>query len=98
TAAAGTLSAANYSFSFANGTLTITKADQTIAFAALGGKTYGDPDFSVAATATSGLDVTFTASGNCTVSGNTVHITGAGSGTVTAHQAGNKNYNAALDV
>ena len=30
----------------------------------------------------------FTASGNCTVTGNTVHITGVGSCTITAKQAG----------
>ena len=42
---------------------------QTIAFAALADKSYGDPDFAVTATASSGLPVTFTASGNCTVSG-----------------------------
>ena len=43
-------------------------------------KTFGDPDFSVSATATSGLPVSFAASGNCTVtspSPGTVHITGA---------------------
>ena len=33
------------------------KADQTITFGALGGKALGDPDFSVAATASSGLTV-----------------------------------------
>src|SRR5205823_6874935 len=36
--------------------------------------------------------------GNCTISGNTVHITGAGSCTITAAQAGNANYNAAANV
>ena len=37
-------------------------------------------------------------SDECTVSGNTVHITGAGSCTITAHQAGDATYNAAPDV
>ncbi|KTB49353.1 hypothetical protein DEALK_02660 [Dehalogenimonas alkenigignens] len=78
--------------------LSIPKLDQTITFGALATKTYGDADFTVSATASSGLAVTFTASGNCTVTGNTVHITGAGSGIITAHQAGNANYNAAPDV
>jgi uncharacterized repeat protein (TIGR01451 family) len=76
----------------------VTKADQTITFNALSDKTYGDADFNVSASASSGLPVTFGAVGNCTVSGNTVHITGAGSCTITASQAGDSNYNAAPDV
>ena len=79
-------------------TFTIQKANQTIDFAALGNKLYGDAPFTVSATASSGLNVTFTVSGNCTSSGNTVTITGTGSCTVTAKQAGNDNYNAAQDV
>ena len=79
--------------------VTITcKVDQTITFAALANKTFGDPDFAVNATASSGLPVSFAASGNCTVAGNTVHITGAGSCTITASQAGDSNYNAATSV
>jgi MBG domain (YGX type) len=74
------------------------KAAQTITFGALSDKTYGDADFAVSATASSSLPVSFTASGDCTVSGNTVHITGAGSCTIRASQAGNTNYNAAPDV
>jgi PASTA domain/Regulator of chromosome condensation (RCC1) repeat len=76
----------------------VVPANQTITFGALANKTYGDPDFSVSATASSGLAVSFAASGNCTVSGATVHLTGAGSCTVTASQAGNVNYNPAPDV
>ena len=81
-----------------SGGQTVNMADQTISFGALTGKTYGDADFNVSASATSGLAVTFTASGNCSVAGTLVHITGAGSCTVTAHQAGDTNYNAAPDV
>src|SRR5439155_9121729 len=79
---------------------TIAKANQTITFGALSGKTFGDADFSVSATASSGLTVSFTAGGTdqCTVTGTSVHLTGAGSCTITAHQAGNGNYNAATDV
>ncbi|HTH74594.1 MAG TPA: S8 family serine peptidase [Trinickia sp.] len=79
-------------------TTTALKANQTISFGALADKTFGDPDFSVNATATSGLAVSFNPSGNCAVAGNFVHITGAGSCTITASQAGNANYNAAPDV
>src|SRR6185295_19269772 len=58
----------------------------------------GDADFSVSATASSGLAVSFTAAGQCTIAMTTVHITTAGSCTLTAHQAGDGNYNAAPDV
>lgn len=77
----------------------VNKADQTITFASLAAKTFGDPDFTVSATASSGLDVSFSIfSGPATISGNTVHITGAGSVTVRASQPGDANYNAAPDV
>ena len=76
----------------------IAKADQTISFGPLANKTFGDPDFGVSATASSGLVVSFAASGNCSISGSTVHLTGAGSCTITASQAGDANYNAAPDV
>ena len=78
--------------------ITINQADQTISFAALSNKTYGDADFPVSASATSGLPVSFSASGSCTISGSTVHITGAGSCTITAAQPGDANYNAAEDA
>jgi hypothetical protein len=76
----------------------VVPVNQTITFGALANKTYGDPDFSVSATASSGLPASLAASGNCTVSGATVHLTGAGSCTITASQAGNVNYNPAPDV
>ena len=78
--------------------LHVTALDQTITFGPLTDKTYGDADFTVSATASSGLQVSFSASGSCTVSGSTVHLTGAGSCTITASQAGNGSYNAAPDV
>jgi hypothetical protein len=89
---------ATYASSSGTNSLTIAKAGQTITFGALAAKTYGDPSFTVSATASSGLAVSFAASGNCTIAATTVTITGAGSCTVTASQAGNINYNAALDV
>jgi uncharacterized delta-60 repeat protein len=76
----------------------LPKANQTITFGALANKTFGDADFTVSATASSGLSVSFAASGQCTVASNTVHITGAGSCTITASQAGDSNYNAAPNV
>ena len=82
----------------ANFTLTVGKADQTITFDALEDRMFGDPDFSVDATATSGLPVTFAASGQCTLSDHTVHLTGLGVCTITASQAGNEAFNQAPDV
>jgi len=78
--------------------LTNTQSNQTITFNPLANKTFGDADFPVSATASSGLPVSFMVSGQCTISTNSVHLTGAGSCTMTAKQAGNSNYNAAPDV
>jgi hypothetical protein len=88
----------NYADTTASGSLIITRASQTITFAALAAKIFGDTDFAVGATASSGLAVGFTATGNCSVAGSTVHITGAGSCTITVAQAGDANFNAAVDV
>jgi hypothetical protein len=79
-------------------TFAIGKGNQTITFGALVGKTFGDADFAVAASASSGLAVSVAASGSCTISAATVYLTGAGSCTVTASQAGDANFNAATDV
>ena len=79
-------------------TLTVGKTDQTITFGALPNKTLDDPDFAVSATATSALPVAFAGAGQCTVSGNTVHLTAAGRCTITASQGGNSNFNPAPDV
>ncbi len=77
---------------------TINAASQTITFGALANKTYGDANFTVSATASSGLAVSFAASGTCTVAGATVTLTGAGSCTITASQAGNAAYAPATSV
>ncbi|MEO7839411.1 MAG: PxKF domain-containing protein [Anaerolineales bacterium] len=76
------------------------KANQTITFGTLSDKTFGDADFNVSATASSGLAVSFSSqtASTCTVSGNTVHIVAAGTCTIRASQAGNSNYNAAPNV
>jgi hypothetical protein len=87
----------------ASTTLNVTVAPaalrtQTISFGPPSGRTFGDADFTVAATASSGLPVTFAAGGSCTISGTTVHLTGAGSCTVTAAQPGNATFAAAPSV
>ena len=100
TSAAGTLAASNYTFSFVNGTLTVTAATQTISFTAPASPvTYGVSPISLSATASSGLAVIFSvSSGPCTVSGNTLTVTGAGTCVVAANQPGNADYTAAAAV
>jgi uncharacterized membrane protein len=71
---------------------------QSISFAALADRTYGDPDVTLGAVASSGLPVSFTASGPCSVSGSTLRLTGAGTCSVTARQPGNTSWLAAPDV
>lgn len=99
----GGANAANYSLTQPTGLAgDITKASQTITFAALSDKLTTDSPFTLAATGgASGQPVTFAAnppSSVVTISGNTVTIVGAGTTTITASQAGNGNYNAATDV
>jgi uncharacterized protein YjdB len=81
-------------------TLTVEKAAQTITFGALDNKTFGDADFGLTATASSGLDVSYTSSDLtvATIDGSTVTIVGAGTTTITASQAGDDNYHAADPV
>ena len=71
---------------------------QTITFDPLPDRVYGDPAFTLNATTSSGLPVSYTASGQCSVVVNTLTLTGAGSCTVTAQQAGNDDYSPAEDV
>jgi hypothetical protein len=84
--------------------VTVGLLSQTISFGALGNKTFGDTDFTVSATGGgSGNAVTFSvgASDQCTSGGTdgaTIHLTGAGSCTVTANQAGGNGYAAATAV
>jgi parallel beta-helix repeat protein len=82
----------NRSFMVTNG----TKQDQEINFAALPGRTFGAAPFTLSATASSGLPVSFTIiSGPATISGTTLTITGAGTVTVQATQSGDAVFNAA---
>jgi hypothetical protein len=80
-------------------TFEIAKANQAITFGALANKTFGDANFTVSATADSGLTVSFAAAGKCTIdANNAVTLTGAGSCTITASQAGDRNHFAATNV
>lgn len=59
-----------------------------------------DTSFTLSGTASSGLAISYTSSDTsvATISGNTVTIMGAGATTITASQAGNDTYAAAVDV
>jgi hypothetical protein len=73
--------------------LTISKASQKITFNTITTKTLGDDPFTVSATSSSGLDVTFSSSSdNVTVVGTDVTLNKSGRTIVTATQAGNENY------
>jgi hypothetical protein len=80
--------------------LTILKGDQSISFPSLPGKATDDPDFSPGASASSGLPVSYTSSNTAvaTIENGMIHITGAGSSTITASQPGSSNYNPAAEV
>lgn len=77
---------------------TVVKADQSISFVAPDSATFGDPDFTASATASSGLPVSLTVAGACTITEATIHFTTGGECTVTASQSGDSDYNAAPDV
>jgi uncharacterized repeat protein (TIGR03803 family) len=73
--------------------ITLTAVTQAITFPAIGNKLVTDTPFTLAATASSGLPVTYTltsGAASATLSGNTVTLTGTpGAVSITASQAGN---------
>jgi hypothetical protein len=73
---------------------------QTITFGSLSNQNYGTAPFTVSATATSGLAVSFyTATMSiCSVSGSTVTLLAIGTCTIQAHQPGNASYQKATPV
>ncbi|WP_257387007.1 hypothetical protein [Tahibacter caeni] len=85
------------SFAVGQGSQTISFTSTAPATAAVGGAAY-----MVAATATSGLPVSFTiaagSSSVCAIAGSTVTFQGAGTCVVNANQAGNANWSAAPQV
>jgi hypothetical protein len=75
------------------------QSSQTIAFPNPGAQTYGVGSITLTASASSGLAITYVVlSGPATVSGSTLTITGAGTVTVQANQAGNSSWTAAPSV
>jgi hypothetical protein len=81
-------------------TIAVGQASQTITFTGLPATaTYGSAGpYTLNATASSGLPVSYSVTGPATLSGSTLTITGAGNVAVTASQAGNANYASATSV
>jgi len=74
---------------------------QTISFAPIADKRTTDVDFDPGASASSGLPVSYavtSSGGHCTIVSGKVHLVDAGTCTVTASQAGNGSYGAAVPV
>ena len=71
-----------------------TQATQTIAFGTLSNRVFGTAPFTVAASATSGLAVSFNSQTQafCTISGTTVTLLSVGTCTLQATQSGDANY------
>jgi hypothetical protein len=93
----------NYTITFEAGVLTVQpKQNQTITFNAPAVKTYGNTDFNANASSTNNtIPVTFSSSNTSVATINTagvIHITGAGTTTITASQAGSEGYFAATPV
>ncbi|RYY26419.1 MAG: T9SS type B sorting domain-containing protein, partial [Sphingobacteriaceae bacterium] len=91
----------NYGFNYVNGVLTVNQIQQEITFTTPETKTYGDADFSLNVTASSGLPVTYISSDPAVATVNsdgTVHILSPGNTTITASQAGNSSYSTAADI
>ncbi len=97
-AVVATVTDPNYSGS-ANGTLVIAPAGQTITFAPLADRAFSSAPITLSATASSGLPVSFTlVDGPADLQGATLTLTGAGTITVRATQAGDANRSAAAPV
>jgi hypothetical protein len=79
---------------------TTSRAAQTIVFAPLPDRVYGDPPTALSATATSGLPVSFDSRTPpvCSVADTTLTLSAAGTCTVRASQAGSATYLPAPDV
>jgi len=77
-----------------------SKADQTLVFNSPSPKSYGDPNFALSATASSGLDITYASADPSilSINGNVATILRAGSVKVTASQTGNEDFSAAPDA
>ena len=79
---------------------TATKESQTITFDPLPDRTFGDAPFNLTSTSSSGLPVAYNSSNIsvASISGNLLTITGAGTTTISASQAGNEIFAPAITI
>lgn len=89
----------NYTFTPTSGNLVITKAPQVITFPTIASFAIG-ASRTLTATSDSGLTITYVSSAPtvASVTGSTLTGVAAGSATITASQAGDSNYDPAVDV
>jgi hypothetical protein len=93
----------NYTITFVNGVLTVQpKTQQVLTFPAITAKTYGNANFAAGASSNNNtIPITYVSSNTnvaTIVSGNQIHIVGAGTSDITASQAGNDGYFAATPI
>jgi hypothetical protein len=91
TITASTVGNASFSSGSTNKTISILKKSQTIIFPTISNQT-NPGTYNVSASTSSGLSLTFSATGDCTISGSIITFSTVGSCTVTATQGGNSTY------
>ncbi|WP_162604869.1 MBG domain-containing protein [Geomonas ferrireducens] len=96
----GSITSANYRYSFVDGTLTVIGKPQQITLPVPAPRTWGDPDFAAGGSASSGLPVAYVSSNTsvATVVNGEIRIGAAGSTVVTASQPGNGYWDPAAPV
>ncbi len=79
-------------------TFAVTRGSQSITFAAIAGRSFGDRPFDVGASSSSGLAVLFTSLSPvaCNIEGSTISILAAGTCTIRASQSGDSRFSAAV--
>lgn len=89
-----------YNAASAEVTFVVAKKTQTISFEALEDRILGEKPFELSATASSGLEVSFSSSDPevATIEGNVVTLVGSGETTITAYQEGDEFYETAEAV
>ena len=90
-------SASGFDTGLVRQTINVIKADQTITFAVIGNQS-GDGSMPLTASSTSGLNVAIQAVGSCAIVGSTLYFAAPGNCTVTASQAGDAHFNAAISA
>jgi gliding motility-associated-like protein len=93
-------SASNYSFVYDKGIFTIDKADQVITFAQIPGNLHASDEYTLEATSSSGLTVSFEVSDPtvASINGNILSVEKEGTVTIKGVQQGDRNWNPAAEI